>query len=1146
MIVADILAGLSGARRSAVETSHVDYSGTPGDDLWEGGEGNDSAYGWDGDDRLYGNGGNDMLVGVNGLDRIFGGAGDDRLYGGNGDDYLEGGDGNDILEGNAGADMAVGGAGNDLFTFNSRFDATAGDVFDGGDGVDTLSFDWNHGPLEPVDLTGTTLRGIEIIDAVGTYTQSSVLVSITAQQLDSLTGAIGSFLITTGGSVSFAGGQFGLQVQFLLSAAGNTLNLDAATPLDRRGYFTTSTHGNLGNDDVTGSSMVDYIDGDAGADILRGGDGNDRIVGGLGIDRMYGDGGSDRFLIRRASEVGAGELFDGGAGFDYIEIDSDGMVDLSTATLTSVEGIEEIRGGVRLAIEQLAGLTQLSGRFHLTNAGNLSLSGVNLNGALTLAAGTNVLDLTGIMGRQTGITGNTGADTIYGFENADSIQGLDGDDILEGRDGNDSLAGGYGNDILRGGAGDDVLDGGRGTDRLEGDIGNDTLTVAAFDASPGAVYDGGGGVDTLNASGDISGATILGIERISGSMLTLTTSQMNGFTWYSGSFTLVGAGSVNFAGREIRDFTITTSAAGNSIDISQALNTSQGSRATLTGLGGNDILTGGSGVDFMSGGGGNDTLNGGDGSDELRGGAGQDALYGGAGDDRLNIDLASDSVAGEVYDGGAGVDRLIGGTGANIDLSNSTVTGIEILAAGNAGRFTLTAAQLDQATTLFGQFYVVGGGAISLEGVGIEGDLPFTTIYLSSVGNSVDLRGRLAQFSVVAGNGNDTLIGTASGETLNGAGGDDTLFGNEGDDSLNGGIGTDLLYGGLGNDQFQVDRQTDVVFEFAGEGTDIVIATVGNDLANTILGNSGSNLLIAGGGDDTVRGGGGVDSLFGQDGNDQLFGDAGIDYLVGGIGEDTLDGGANADALYGEDGDDILIGGSDFATDILVGGAGNDILRGNSGLGDYDRMDGGWGDDAYYVDTPDDLTFEIANGGTDTVYATITGAGYYLYANVENLVLGGNTPFGVGNELNNRITGSASTNWLLGGAGDDILNGGGGNDVLFGEAGADTFVFTQGTGGDVIGDFVAGTDRIDLRAYGLSWQTVLNSMQENGGTTAIDLGNGDFIVLNGVASTALSQSDFILSAPAQEKTAVMEDLDRDLFAGLVHDFHTPRVFIDLV
>ena len=384
--------------------------------------------------------------------------------------------------------------------------------------------------------------------------------------------------------------------------------------------------------------------------------------------------------------------------------------------------------------------------------------------------------------------------------------------------------------------------------------------------------------------------------------------------------------------------------------------------------------------------------------------------------------------------------------------------------------------------------------------------------------------------------------GRGGADTLRGSMGNDELIGGDGDDILDGGLGTDQLTGGAGNDSFHVDRQDDLVFEDAGGGTDTVISSgnfylyanienltlagsgdsfgVGNALANTILGNSGSNLLIAGAGDDVVRGGDDVDSLFGESGNDELFGDAGIDYLVGGTGNDTLDGGDDADALYGEDGDDVLIGGSSFSTDILVGGADNDVLRGDSGQGDYDLMDGGAGDDSYYVDTPDDLTFEAADGGIDTVYATINGAGYYLYANVENLVLGGDTPFGVGNELNNRITGSDASNWLLGGAGDDILNGRGGNDVLFGEAGADVFVFAQGTGGDVIGDFTAGTDRIDLSAFGFtSFAQVEAALGENGGTSFLTLGNGDMIVLNGVARSALGAGDFILSSAAQAPDA---------------------------
>ena len=50
-----------------------------------------------------------------------------------------------------------------------------------------------------------------------------------------------------------------------------------------------------------------------------------------------------------------------------------------------------------------------------------------------------------------------------------------------------------------------------------------------------------------------------------------------------------------------------------------------------------------------------------------------------------------------------------------------------------------------------------------------------------------------------------------------------------------------------------------------------------------------------------------------------------------------------------------------------------------------------------------------------------------------------------------------------------------------------------------------------LRAIGFtSFADVQAHMSQNGGTTAIDLGQGDFIVINGVAANAFSTSDFIL------------------------------------
>jgi Ca2+-binding RTX toxin-like protein len=381
-------------------------------------------------------------------------------------------------------------------------------------------------------------------------------------------------------------------------------------------------------------------------------------------------------------------------------------------------------------------------------------------------------------------------------------------------------------------------------------------------------------------------------------------------------------------------------------------------------------------------------------------------------------------------------------------------------------------------------------------------------------------------------NGNDSIVnqGQISGVVELG-GGDDRFDGRGGSQSAG-------VVGGFGDDRFVVDGQATLIYELAGEGVDTIdsagnyylyanienlnliagagdIFGVGNELANAINGNEGANLLLGGAGDDVVNGGTGGDSLFGEDGADTLNGDAGIDYLIGGRGNDVINGGDGADALYGETGDDVLNGGASFSTDILVGGAGNDVLNGISGQNnpDYDLLDGGSGDDIYFVDTGADLTFEAVGAGIDTVYANIpvAGAGVYLYTNVENLVLQGTTAFGVGNELSNLLIGNAIGNYLLGGAGDDFLNGGQGNDVLFGEGGRDVFAFERGTGGDVIGDFLHGADQIRLVGLGFtSFSQLQSNFVQNGLDGAINLGQGDFVVLHNVTMSSLTAVDFIL------------------------------------
>lgn len=179
-------------------------------------------------------------------------------------------------------------------------------------------------------------------------------------------------------------------------------------------------------------------------------------------------------------------------------------------------------------------------------------------------------------------------------------------------------------------------------------------------------------------------------------------------------------------------------------------------------------------------------------------------------------------------------------------------------------------------------------------------------------------------------------------------------------------------------------------------------------------------------------------------------GNGGDNTLNGDAGNNRLDGAGGNDRLNGNDGNDWLIGGA--GDDALNGGAGNDYLDG--GLGN-DVMTGGAGNDAYVVNSAGDVVSEDANGGTDTVFASVTHT--LTDIDVEDLVLTGSANIdGTGNSAGNHIYGNAGNNflsgvegddYLAGGAGNDFLDGGIGNDFMSGGAGRD--VLTGGAGNDI-------------------------------------------------------------------------------------------------
>ena len=135
--------------------------------------------------------------------------------------------------------------------------------------------------------------------------------------------------------------------------------------------------------------------------------------------------------------------------------------------------------------------------------------------------------------------------------------------------------------------------------------------------------------------------------------------------------------------------------------------------------------------------------------------------------------------------------------------------------------------------------------------------------------------------------------------------------------------------------------------------------------------------------------------------------------FLGGDGDDALTEGATFVPLYGGNGNDLLTGGA--GRDALSGDAGDDTLVGGGGT---NELAGGDGNDNYIVTNAADTLIEQLGAGIDTV-STILSA-YALPANIENLTYTGSVAFsGVGNALDNVITGSMIASELVGLGGND-------------------------------------------------------------------------------------------------------------------------------
>ncbi len=402
-----------------------------------------------------------------------------------------------------------------------------------------------------------------------------------------------------------------------------------------------------------------------------------------------------------------------------------------------------------------------------------------------------------------------------------------------------------------------------------------------------------------------------------------------------------------------------------------------------------------------------------------------------------------------------------------------------------------------------------------------------------------------------AGNGDDTVTGTALSDLLRGGDGFDTLNGGGGNDILEGGIGNDTLVGGTGADRLDGGEGADRA-SYEGSAQAVIVnlqtgfAGGGDATGDTLIsienltGSAFDDTLTGDASNNRIFGGDGFDTLVGNDGNDRLDGGIGNDTLVGGIGADRLDGGEGADtasyvgsaeavivnlatgfAAGGDANGDVLtsienLTGSAF-NDALTGDQNNNRLNGDDGVdrlfgdGGNDRLSGG--NNADFLDGGRGADRLDGGAGIDTaiysqsnarvVVDLLTGTGSEGDAQgdtleqIENLV---------GSGFNNVLRGSNARNELFGGQGNDVLDGlggadtlrgEGGSDVLTGGAGIDTFEFfaSNNMGNDLVTDFNTSADLLNITVLNAAEQVFV---QQVGNDTLIRFDNtvGTITLLN--------------------------------------------------
>lgn len=933
------------------------------------------------------------LIGNASNNKLYGNQGNDTLDGGSGIDTMEGGEGDDVYEFSTTSDSAkeLTGQGSDTIRYSSSASNFVLDMSKFGE-VENLALTGSYSNSATGNVLNNRLTGNAMVNTLvggeGNDTLDGGMGS------DSLNGGLGDdvFIMSAitdkttelvgegNDTVEFAGTVDLTLTQFA--------NIENATLLDGTGTF-----------DLTGSTADNVLIGNTGANTINGNDGKDTLIGGGGDDVLQGGAGDDTYFVDSTSD----QIIDS-AGTDTVLAAMDWTLGSNTENLTLV-------GGVWANATGNGGGNKLTG-----NDGNNKLDGSTGDDTMAGGLGDDAYVVDSANDVTTEAAG-AGSDTVQGayvadidlgaarflsIENATLLDAA-GTSKLTGTVGNNVLVGNASGNALTGNAGNDWLDGGAGGDAMTGGVGDDTYVVDSV--SDVMTEKANEGRDTVRSSITVTAAMI---------------------------------------GSAIEDIVLTGT---NLID--------------ATGNSAANSITGNTNTNTLTGGGGDDKLDGGGGSDVLKGGAGNDTYVvnntgvtisesSGQGTDTVNASITitlGNNLENLTLVGTAAIDGTGNGLGNSID--------------GNEAANTLGGAAGDDSITGGAGNDAIDGGTGNDRMTGGAGDDNYTVdsatdTVLENADEGNDTAKVGATWTMALNLENAVLTGTGTTVTGNGMG--NTMTGNGQTNTLAGGLGDDAYVLAIAGDSVSelLNQGTDTVFQGYSSAVDLA-ANVENlvltGTAKTGTGNGLANVLT---GNDSIN------KLDGKDGNDVLIGAGGKDTLVGGFGND----------LYIVDATDVITEKSDEGTDTVqsdttvnlatlsaavenlvltgtsaVNGAGNGLANhiwGNAaanvltGGGGEDTLEGGAGDDAYTRDSVGDVIVEAYAGGSDTLTSSISTT---LDDNVENLQLVGAATEGIGNDLDNQITGGTGNDTLRGGVGDDTLDGGTvGVDSLEGGDGNDVYI----------------------------------------------------------------------------------------------------------